>query len=54
MTMAPRSYFTALCDSNSRKNSNMAGENVMVSNLSGIGEKMCGGQVSSVGRAFAM
>ncbi|KAH3821678.1 hypothetical protein DPMN_123445 [Dreissena polymorpha] len=54
MTMAPaRSYFTVLDDSNSRTNSNLAGENVTVPNLR-IGEKMCGGQVSSVVRAFAM
>ncbi|KAH3769428.1 hypothetical protein DPMN_170697 [Dreissena polymorpha] len=30
-------YFTVPCDSNSRTNSNLAGENVTVPNLSGMG-----------------
>ncbi|KAH3751528.1 hypothetical protein DPMN_186089 [Dreissena polymorpha] len=47
-------YFTVPCYTNSRTNSNLAGENVTVPNSSGIGGKMCGGPVSSVGRALAL
>ncbi|KAH3793177.1 hypothetical protein DPMN_146682 [Dreissena polymorpha] len=40
--------------SNSRTNSNLVGENVTVPDLSGIGGRMCGGPVSSVGGALVL
>ncbi|KAH3690035.1 hypothetical protein DPMN_191782 [Dreissena polymorpha] len=45
--------FTLFSVSNSKTNSNFAGENVTVSNFCVIGGTMCGDAVSSVERALA-